>query len=89
MDRKEKKTTLKQLSEQFVKEKTYKGGRRPKRIYFWSRFKHFYFCKRHNLVGLQGQKSKKNGYLRIQGRMQIFEKNVPEGFKSRFDRLER
>ena len=27
--------------------------------------------------------------LRIQGRMQIFEKNVPEGFKSRFDRLER
>ena len=27
--------------------------------------------------------------LRIRGRMQIFEKNVPEGFKSRFDRLER
>ena len=27
-----------------------------------------------NLVALRGQKSKKNGYLRIQGRMQIFEK---------------
>ena len=27
--------------------------------------------------------------LRIQGRMQIFEKKVPECFKSRFDRLER
>ena len=27
--------------------------------------------------------------LRIQGRMQIFEKNVPECFKSCFDRLER
>ena len=27
--------------------------------------------------------------LRIQGRMQFFEKKVPEGFKSRFDRLER
>ena len=27
--------------------------------------------------------------LRIQGRMQIFEKKIPEGFKSRFDRLER
>ena len=41
------------------------------------------------LVALRGQKSKKNGYLRIQGRMQIFEKNAPDGFKSRFDRLER
>ena len=27
--------------------------------------------------------------LRIQGRMQIFEKKVPEGFKSRFAGLER
>ena len=27
--------------------------------------------------------------LRIQGRMQIFEKKVPECFKSRFDTLER
>ena len=27
--------------------------------------------------------------LRIQGRTQIFEKKVPECFKSRFDRLER
>ena len=33
-----------------------------------------YFCKLHTLVALRGQKSKKNGYLRIQGRMQIFEK---------------
>ena len=48
-----------------------------------------YFCKLHTLVALRGQKSNQNGYLRIQGRMQIFEKNVPEGFKSRFDRLER
>ena len=31
-------------------------------------------CKLRNLVALRGQKSKKNGYLRIQGRMQIFEK---------------
>ena len=31
-------------------------------------------CKLRSLVALQGQKSKKNGYLRIQGRMQIFEK---------------
>ena len=29
------------------------------------------------------------GYLRIQGRMQILEKLIPEGFKSRFDTLER
>ena len=27
--------------------------------------------------------------LRVRGRTQIFEKTVPEGFKSRFDRLER
>ena len=46
-------------------------------------------CKLRTLVALRGQKSKKNAYLRIQGRMQIFEKNVPECFKSRFDRLER
>ena len=48
-----------------------------------------YICKLHTLVALRGQKSKKNGYLRIQGRMQIFEKLIPEGFKSRFDTLER
>ena len=46
-------------------------------------------CKLRNLVALRGQKSKKNGYLRIQGRMQILEKLIPEGFKSRFDSLER
>jgi len=46
-------------------------------------------CKLRNLVALRGQKSKKKGYLRIQGRMQIFEKKVPEGLKSRFDTLER
>ena len=46
-------------------------------------------CKLRNLVALRGQKSKKNGYLRIQGRMQIFEKKIPEGLKSRFDTLER
>ena len=34
-------------------------------------------CKLRNLVALRGQKSKKNGYLRIQGRMQIFEKKSP------------
>ena len=45
-------------------------------------------CKLRNLVALQGQKSKKNKYLRIQGRMQMFEKKVPEGLKSRFDTLE-
>ena len=49
----------------------------------------FLFCKLHTLVTLRGQKSKKNGYLRIQGRMQIFERKVPEGFKSRFDTVER
>ena len=42
-----------------------------------------------SLVALRGEKSKKNGYLRIQGRMHIFEKNVTEGFKSRFDTVER
>ena len=46
-------------------------------------------CKLRNLVTLQGQRSKTNGYLRIQDRMQIFEKEVPDGFKSRFDTLER
>ena len=46
-------------------------------------------CKLRNLVALWGQKSKKNKYLRIQGRMQILEKLIPEGFKSRFDTLER
>ena len=46
-------------------------------------------CKLRNLVALGGQQSKKNGYLRIQGRMQIFDKQVPAGFKSRFDTLER
>ena len=41
----------------------------------------------------QGRRAARSVYgfnkLRIQGRMQIFEKNVSEGFKSRFDRLER
>ena len=31
-------------------------------------------CKLRNLVALRGQKSKKNGYLRIQGRMHFFAK---------------
>ena len=31
-------------------------------------------CKLRHLVALWGQQSKKNGYLQIQGRMQIFEK---------------
>ena len=32
------------------------------------------FCKLHTLVALRGEIYKKNRYLRIQGRMQIFEK---------------
>ena len=47
-------------------------------------------------VVLWARKSSRRGLLgkifdklRIQGRMQMFEKKVPEGFKSHFDRLER
>ena len=42
-------------------------------------------CKLRASVALQGQTLMKKRSLRIQGRMQIFRKNVPEGFKSCFD----
>ena len=75
-----KSTRLKHQSEQFwVAEKHTKGGGLTNNSH----------CKLRNLVALRGQNFKKNGHLRIQGRMQIFEKNVADGFKSRFDTVER
>ena len=45
-------------------------------------------CKLRGFVALRGEKSKKNWYLRIQGRMQIFEQ-MSQCFKSRYDTVER
>ena len=42
-------------------------------------------CKFRVLVALQGQILMKKRNLRIQGRMQLFRKDVPESFKSCFD----
>ena len=41
------------------------------------------------LIALRGQNLMKKRKLRIQGRMQIFRKNDPEGFKSCFDNAKR
>ena len=46
---------------------------------------HIYTHKLGHLVDPQGPFGGILTYLQSQGRMQIFAKNVPEGFKSRFD----
>ena len=59
MDWKEKIRDLKQMFEEFWERHLQRGAG---------------LCKLHTLVALRGQKSKKNKYLRTQGRMQIFKR---------------
>ena len=46
-------------------------------------------CKLRNLVALQGQKSKKTGTCESKAACVFSKKLIPEGFKSRFDTVER
>ena len=46
-------------------------------------------CKLRNLVALRGQKSKKTGTCESKAACKFSKKLIPEGFKSRFDTLER
>ena len=46
-------------------------------------------CKLRNLVALRGQKSKKTGTCESKAACKFSKKLIPEGFKSRFDTVER